>query len=218
MSFFPFLLTSIYTERLSSGFPVSKSTPSSVLFCCHLSSYWDGLDHDRKGFRYWNNPGAMNEYLVQGNAGHFVGLLACIQKSSIAFIFGPDLIVLSGSEMVSPRQNFFRAVRNFVYRLVFFYVFGVVAIGVICPSNDKRLTNGGAGAGPSPFVVGIKNVGIPVLDSIIAAILTNAWSAGKVYLYMSSRSLYSLAISGNAPSIFMAYLKPAIAGEYPTSP
>ncbi|BCR92067.1 proline permease PrnB [Aspergillus chevalieri] len=162
-----------------------------------------GPDHDRKGFRYWNNPGAMNEYLVGGNAGRFVALLATIQKSSIAFIFGPELIVLSGSEMVSPRQNVSRAVRNFVYRLVFFYILGALAIGVICPSNDSRLTSGGAGAGSSPFVVGIKNAGIPALDHIInAAILTSAWSAGNAFLYMSSRSLYSLAVSGNAPKVF----------------
>src|SRR5699024_10081970 len=44
---------------------------------------------------------------------------------------------------------------------------------------------------------------IPVLDHIInAAILTSAWSAGNAFLYMSSRSVYSLAVSGNAPKIF----------------
>lgn len=162
-----------------------------------------GPDHDRKGFRYWNDPGAMNEYIVSGDAGRFVGLLTCIQKSSIAFIFGPELIVLAGSEMVSPRRNVSRAVRSFFYRLVFLYILAAIAIGVICPSNDKRLTNGGTGAGSSPFVVGIKRAGIPVLDHIVnAAILTSAWSAGNAFLYMSSRSLYSLAVSGNAPHIF----------------
>src|SRR5699024_2423013 len=85
----------------------------------------------------------------------------------------------------------------------FFYILAALAIGVICPSSDSRLTNGGAGAGSSPFVVAIKNAGIPALDHIVnAAILTSAWSAGNSFLYMSSRSLYSLSVSGNAPSIF----------------
>src|SRR5262249_7986904 len=84
-----------------------------------------------------------------------------------------------------------------------FYILGALAIGIICPSDNSALTKGGAGAGSSPFVVGIKNAGIPVLDSIVnAVILTSAWSAGNSYLYMSSRSLYSLAVAGNAPRIF----------------
>jgi amino acid transporter len=105
--------------------------------------------------------------------------------------------------MKSPRRNVPRAARSYIYRLIFFYVFAVLAIGVICPSNNSRLTQGGDTAKSSPFVVGIQNAGIPILDSIVnAAVLTSAWSAGNSFLYMSSRSLYSLAMSGNAPSIF----------------
>jgi amino acid transporter len=52
-------------------------------------------------------------------------------------------------------------------------------------------------------VIAIQNAGISALPSIInAGILTSAWSAGNAYLYMSSRSLYSLALAGNAPKIF----------------
>jgi amino acid transporter len=105
--------------------------------------------------------------------------------------------------MESPRRNVPRAARRYIYRLVFFYVAAALAIGVICPSDDSRITNGGAGAGSSPFVIGITNAGIHALPSIVnAAILTSAWSAGNSFLYMSSRSLYGLAVSGNAPSIF----------------
>ena len=32
-----------------------------------------GPDHDRKGFRYWRNPGAFNDYLDTGAAGKFYG-------------------------------------------------------------------------------------------------------------------------------------------------
>jgi amino acid transporter len=166
--------------------------------------FWGGgPNRQRLGFHYWKDPGALNQYIVKGDAGHFVGLLQCVISSAIAFIFAPELIVISGGEMESPRRNVPRAARRYIYRLIFFYILAVLAIGVICPSNDSRLTNGGAGAGSSPFVVGIKNAGIPVLDSIVnAAILTSAWSSGNSFLYMSSRSLYSLAVSGNAPSIF----------------
>lgn len=61
----------------------------------------------------------------------------------------------------------------------------------------------GAGAKSSPFVIGIKRAGIRGLDSVVnAVILTSAWSSGNAYLYLSSRSLYSLAVAGQAPAIF----------------
>ena len=71
------------------------------------------------------------------------------------------------------------------------------------PATGLVLVHGSAGAGSSPFVVGVTNAGIRTLDSIInAVILASAWSAGNAFLYASSRSLCSLAVSGNAPRIF----------------
>lgn len=105
----------------------------------------------------------------------------------------------------SPRRNLPKASKRYFYRLIAFYVLGVLAIGVICPSNAAALTDGGAGAGSSPFVVGIANAGISTLPSIVnAVIIISAWSSGNSFLYISSRSLYSLAIQGSAPRIFKA--------------
>jgi amino acid transporter len=113
--------------------------------------------------------------------------------------------------MQSPRRNLPIAARRYIYRLVIFYVFSVLAIGVICPSNDPRITSGGSGAGASPFVAGIKNAGIPVLDSIInGGIIISAWSSGNSFLFLSSRSLYALALSGNAPKIFKTCSKTGV--------
>jgi amino acid transporter len=124
-------------------------------------------------------------------------------RSAFGFIFSPELVITTGGEMESPRRNLPIAAKRYMYRLIFFYILGSLAITVICPSDHARLTNGGAGAGSSPFVIGIQNAGIPVLNHIInGAILTSAWSSGNSYLYMSSRNLYSLAMAGNAPRIF----------------
>ncbi|KAI1918237.1 hypothetical protein LOZ58_006061 [Ophidiomyces ophidiicola] len=166
--------------------------------------FWGGGPSRRRlGFHYWKNPSAANEYILKGDTGRFIALLQCIVLSAFAFLFAPELIIQTAGEMQSPRYNIPRASRRYFYRLFFFYILGALAIGVICPSNNSALTNGGAGAGSSPFVVGIKNAGIPVLDSVVnAVILTSAWSSGNSFLYMSSRALYSLAMSGNAPSIF----------------
>lgn len=62
--------------------------------------------------------------------------------------------------MRSPRRNLPKAARRYFARLVFFYIGCVLAIGVICPSDDPRLTSGGVGAGASAFAVGVKNAGI----------------------------------------------------------
>ncbi|KAM3510248.1 hypothetical protein MY10362_000166 [Beauveria mimosiformis] len=73
----------------------------------------------------------------------------------------------------------------------------------ICPSNSPDLISGGAGAGSSPFVIGIKMAGIRMLDHIVnAVILGSGWSARNVHLYLASRFIYSLAVAGNAPKIF----------------
>ena len=113
--------------------------------------------------------------------------------------------------MKSPRRNLPKAAKRYFYRLVFFYIGSVLAIGIICPFNDARLTNGGVGAKSSAFVVGIADAGIHGLGSVInAIIITSAWSSGNSFLYMSSRSLYSLAVAGNAPKIFTRCTKKGV--------
>lgn len=49
-----------------------------------------------------------------------------------------------------------------------------------------------------------KNAGISVLPSIInAALLISAWSAGIADLFVSTRTLYGLAVKGHVPKIFL---------------
>ena len=53
------------------------------------------------------------------------------------------------------------------------------------------------------FLYRIQNAGIAALPSIInACLLTSAWSAASSDLYTSSRALYGLALTGEAPAIF----------------
>jgi amino acid transporter len=162
-----------------------------------------GPTGQRLGFHYWNHPGAVNASLVPGAGGQFTAFLQVLVLSGFSFYFGPELVVFTSGEMQNPRKNLPIAARHFFYRLVFFYVLGALAIGVICSSKAKGLVSGAGDANASPWVIGIRNAGINVLPDIVnAGILISGWSAGNSYLYMSSRSLYSLAIAGNAPRIF----------------
>ena len=156
------------------------------------------------GFHYWKDPGAVGEYLgptVSARRG--TAFFSCLVLSAFPFTFAPELLVVTGGEMQSPRRNLPVAARRYFYRLVIFYIGSVLSIGIICSYKDKNLTNGGAGAKSSAFVVGIQNAGIHGLASVVnAVIIISAWSSGNSFLYISSRSLYSLAIAGNAPAIF----------------
>ena len=175
-----------------------------LLFLGFILFWGGGPEQDGiLGFAYWKNPGAANTYILGGSTGYFIAFWQTMVLSVFPFVFAPELLIVTGGEMESPRRNLPKAAKRYFYRLVFFYVFGVLVIGVTCRSNDPALTNGGQGAGSSPFVIGIKNAGIPVLDSIVnAVIVLSAWSSGNSFLYISSRSLYSLAVSGSAPRIF----------------
>lgn len=163
-----------------------------------------GPNHDRLGFRYWNDPGPVNDYLIPGtSAGRFVAFLQTLVLASFAFVLAPEQLIITAGEMQNPQKNLPKASQRYFLRLLLFFVSSAIAIGVACPSTDPRLTSSGAGAGSSPFVVGITTAGIRVLDSVVnAGILASAWSAGNAFLYASSRSLYSLAVAGSAPRVF----------------
>lgn len=166
--------------------------------------FWGGgPNHQRLGFWYWQNPGAVKTYIIEGDAGRFVAGLATLVSSVLPFTFTPEMVVVTAGEMVNPRRNIPRVARNFFWRLIVFYIGGMIAISVICPSDASALTTGGKGAGSSPWVYGIRNAGIHGLDSVInAVIITAAWSSGNSFLYLASRSLYSMALEGDAPAIF----------------
>ena len=104
-----------------------------------------GPQHDALGFRYWKNPGPVNEHLVKGAAGRLCAFLSTIIFSVFAFGFAPELLVVCGGEMESPRRNIPKAGRRYFYRLIFFYVLGVFFVGLIVSSDNKKLLGGGSG-------------------------------------------------------------------------
>ena len=88
-------------------------------------------------------------------------------------------------------------------RILLFYIGGTFIIGLLVPSNHPNLDLDAGTAASSPFVIAIQTAGIKGLPHVInAALLTSAWSAASSDLYTSSRALYGLALSGNAPKLF----------------
>ena len=172
-----------------------------------------GPNHDRLGFRYWKNGQAFKPYVVSGDTGKFLAFWTALVRSGFAFILSPELICIAAGESEAPRRNIPKAGSRFIYRLIVFYVLGSLVISVIVSSNDSDLlqavSSGTSNAGASPFVLGIQRAGIPVLNHIInGVILTSAWSAGNSFLFAASRSLYSLALTGQAPKVGYQFPSP----------
>lgn len=162
----------------------------------------EGSDGSRLGFRYWKHD-VVKEHIVSGPSGRLVGFWYTLIRSGFSFVTSPELISISAPETEAPRRNIPKATSRFIYRLIFFYVIGSLLIGCIVPSNSPLLMSGSGNASASPFVIGILNAGIPVLNHIInAVILTSACSAGNAFLFAGSRTLYSLSRTGQAPKIF----------------
>ncbi|KXT16983.1 hypothetical protein AC579_7418 [Pseudocercospora musae] len=160
-------------------------------------------NNDRIGFRYWINPGPMNDYLRPGALGRFLAFWKVFVQATFAY-GGSEMCVIAAGETQDPRRNIPKAVRRVFWRILIFYVLAIFLVGMCVSSEDSRLLNaidaGAPGAAASPFVIAIVNGGIPVLPHIInAVILSSAWSAGNAFFYSSTRVLYASALDGKAP-------------------
>jgi yeast amino acid transporter len=114
-----------------------------------------------------------------------------------------NVLCSAASETENPRRNISKAVRRVFWRIVIFYLLGILMTGMLVPYDDPALLNGTNNASQSPYVIAIRRAGIHTLPSIInAAIFTSAFSAGNSFLFCSSRILYGLAIRGQAPRVF----------------
>lgn len=120
----------------------------------------------RLGFQYWRNPGAMKPYIAGGSTGRFLGLWSTLVNAAFSY-GGVEMVAVAAGEAEDPRRNIPKAVRRVFWRILFFYVLGSLAIGVLVPSNDENLINaretGAAGAAQSPWVIAISRAGIDVL-------------------------------------------------------
>jgi amino acid transporter len=160
-----------------------------------------GPNHDRLGFRYWVNPGVMNEYIGTGSTGRFLGLFSVLINAAFAY-GGVEQVAVAAGEAKNPTKTIPKAIRRVFWRILFFYVFGAFAVACLVPSNDANLLHG-SGITKSPWVIAISRAGIPVLPQIInAVIITSASSSANANLYTGSRYLFALAQQGQAPKMF----------------
>ncbi|EGV63201.1 hypothetical protein CANTEDRAFT_98365 [Yamadazyma tenuis ATCC 10573] len=185
-----------------------------LIFYTFVTMVGGNPQHDVYGFRYWVDPGVMNEYLTTGSLGRFEGFMACLIQACFMFA-GPEYVSSVASETINPRKTLPSAFKQVFYRLSVFLIGGALCVGIVIPYNDPTLleTLGASkpGAGSSPYVISMQNLGISVLPHIVNVLLvSSAFSAGNSYTYCSSRTLYGVALDGYAPKFLTATTKTGI--------
>ncbi|KAF2430787.1 amino acid permease Dip5 [Tothia fuscella] len=165
-----------------------------------------GPDHDRKGFRYYKNPGAFKPYIDTGSTGKFLGFWSSMVTAVFAYL-GTELVGVTVGEAQNPRKTIPRAIKLTFFRILVFYVLSVFLLGMIVPYNSKDLVFAAStkvnssSASASPFVVAITLAGIKGLPGFInGCILLFVFSAANSDLYIASRTIYGLAAQGKAPA------------------
>ncbi|KAK3081581.1 hypothetical protein LTS18_005189 [Coniosporium uncinatum] len=170
---------------------------------------------DAYGFRYWREPGAFAEYITTGALGRFEGFLGALFTAAWTVV-GPEYIAMVAGEAIYPRVTIKQAFKTVYWRFGIFFIGGALCCGIVVPYNDPTLirifnTEGTASGAASPYVIAMQNLGINGLPHVVNALLvTSIFSAGNSYVYMATRSLYSLALDGQAPKILKRTTKNGI--------
>ncbi|PRQ75736.1 Amino acid permease/ SLC12A domain-containing protein [Rhodotorula toruloides] len=160
-------------------------------------------NHDRIGFRYWNEPGPWTNYNgITGSTGHFLGMLAALVNASFSFV-GVETVCVASSEAENPHRSIPKAATRVTWRIGFFYILGSILMGMVIDPRNPGLVSGAGNANASPWTLAMKEAGINALPSIVnACILISAWSAGNSYCWTGARMIVAMTTDKQLPAIF----------------
>ncbi len=109
---------------------------------------------------------------------------------------GTEIVAVTAGETKDPERAIPRALRTTVVRLILFYVLAMALLMALMPWREISPQR-------SPFVRVFEIIGIRGAASLMNfVVLTAALSAINTDLYLTSRMLFSLARSGDAPALF----------------
>ncbi|KAE8152516.1 amino acid permease/ SLC12A domain-containing protein [Aspergillus avenaceus] len=183
-----------------------------------------GPDHDRKGFRYWENPGA---FAGENSAlGRLRAICRTIPSATFSYL-GSELIGIVILHTWNPRRAAIRAIRLTFCRILVINIVIVVLLGMLVPydevslafsktalmkaglskveSREKGVTASVADASTAAagFVVAIQIAHVPVLPHILnALLLLFVLSAANRSFCMAIRLSHGGAIRQNAVVVF----------------
>ncbi|KAH6886248.1 amino acid permease/ SLC12A domain-containing protein [Thelonectria olida] len=159
-------------------------------------------DQGYLGFKYWSEPGAFAPYIEEGATGKFIGFWAVIITAGFSYQ-GAELVGIGAGETENPHKSIPSAIRWTFWGVFALFISTVFFLGINVPYTNPSLSSGSQDASASPLVIVAKLAGVPVLPSILnAVLLTAVLTAANSDVYSSSRILIALADSGHGPQIF----------------
>lgn len=147
-----------------------------------------GIDgHPASLTNLWNDHGVF----PTGPAGFVAGF----QIAVFAFN-GIELVGTTAAETKNPERTLPRAVNSIPIRVLLFYVGALVVICAVMPWRHVSPNN-------SPFVAMFSLAGLGTAASVVNfVVLTSATSSANSGIYSTSRMVYALAKTGDAPPSF----------------
>lgn len=165
--------------------------------------------HERFGFRNWNEPGPIKGVTPGEKARSFLDAFSFASF----MVVGPEYPAMIAGEAKFPRKYVKTAFKTMYWRFLVFFILPSLCVGILLPYDNPSLVNLAAGINTegtistSPFVIAMDNLRVRVLPHVVISfILVSIISATNTYIYCSSRMLYALAEEGQTFACLRPYL------------
>ncbi|KAF4628030.1 hypothetical protein G7Y89_g10120 [Cudoniella acicularis] len=171
-----------------------------VLFFISILANVGAFGNGYVGFKYWQPPDGP---IINGiNGFGQVFILAA------TYYVGTEVISLAAGESKNPQRDVPRSMSSITYRILVVYMGMAFFQGLICPSSADGLIHADSSTASSPFTIGFELAGWKSAGQFVNTIIIIAFlSAGSGVVYVQSRTLYSMALTGKAPAFFKVTTK-----------
>lgn len=152
---------------------------------------WDGFDSedDLAGGGYKTG--------ISGSWGVFLSIWTSTTLAMFSCM-GGEIVIVTAGEAASPRRDIPQAARFMYLAPVGLYILMTFLLGLninfLDPGLQHPWIESTSAASTSPFILVVRRAGIEVLPSVLnACFLVSAYTTANTALYMSSRTLFSMA-------------------------
>lgn len=134
--------------------------------------------------------------------GGFGGTLGVLMVAGFSFI-GVESAAVAAGEAQNPRVTMPRAINSVFWRILLFYIGAIAVVATLVAYTDPSLLQASeSNIAASPFTLVFKRAGLAAAAAVMnAVVLSSVLSAGNSTLYIGSRLLYSMGLSGRAPRV-----------------
>jgi lysine-specific permease len=148
-------------------------------------------------FEYWNITGAPLKN----------GIMGIFQVFLMAFFSfgGTELVGITAAETVNPKKTIPKAIQKTFWRIVMFYIFTILIMGLVIRNDDPSLLAASINGDITiaPFTLVFERAGLSLAAHIMnGVIFTAVLSAGNSALFAASRTLMALSLEQRAPKCF----------------